>query len=100
MDSLKKVKLISRLAATSLLGEVTYTETSKEVFARVASSSQEEWFTAHRDNINSTYRIIVYSFEYEGQTIVEMDGIRYAVYRTYERSKDKVELYLEQKEGI
>lgn len=100
MDNLKRVTLIKRHSAVNSLGEVTYLETSSEVFGYVTSSTQQEWFTAHREDINSVFRLVIYSFEYHGETIVEMDGVRYGVYRTFEKSTDKIELYLEQKAGI
>lgn len=99
MDNLKKVKLIKRAQLVDSLGEVTYSETSREVYGSVTSSSQSEWFTAHRDDINSVAQLVIYSFEYQGETVVEMDGERLSVYRTFKRSIDKLELYLEKKAG-
>ena len=100
MDTLKKIKLIKRTTSVDSLGEVTFEETSREVYANVASSSQSEWFTAHRDDINAVYKLVMYSFEYNDETIVEMDGVRYGVYRTYISSIDRIELYLEEKAGV
>lgn len=99
MDTLKRVKLIKRLTAVDSIGEVNFSETSREVYGKVTSSSQSEWFTAHKDGINSKYRLVIYSFEYDDETIVEMDGKRFCIYRTFEPSLDKVELYLEEKAG-
>lgn len=100
MDNLRKVKLIKRATLVNSLGEpITSEETSREVYGVVGSSTQQEWFTAHRDGINSLFKLVIYSFEYEGELVVEMDGERYSVYRTYEASVDKVELYLEKKAG-
>lgn len=99
MDSLKKVKLIRRSSSADSLGDVTFVESSREVYAKVTSSSQREWFEAYRDDIKSVFKLIIYSFEYHDEQIVEMDGKRYSVYRTYEKSRDKIELYLEQKAG-
>lgn len=100
MDSLKKIKLIMRTSSVNSLGDVIYAETSREVFGKVASSSQNEWFTAHRDDIKSAFKVVIYDFEYLGEPIVEMDGHRYGVYRTYQASLDKLELYLEDKVGV
>lgn len=100
MDNTKKVKLIKRLNAVDSIGEVIFTETEKTVFAKITSSSQSEWFTAHRDGINSAYRLEIYSFEYDGETVCEVDGVRYGIYRTFEKSRDRIELYLEEKAGL
>ena len=100
MDNLRRVKLIKRAPLVDSLGEVTNdVETFREVYGVVASSTQQEWFTAHRDGINALYKLVIYSFEYDNELVVEMDGERYSVYRTFEVSVDKMELYLEKKAG-
>ena len=37
---------------------------------------------------------------YEGEEIVEFEGTRYGVYRTYRGRDDTIELYLERKAGV
>ena len=38
--------------------------------------------------------------DYNGEKEVELDGIKYGIYRTYEVDKDYVELYCERKGGV
>lgn len=100
MDNLRKVTLIKRTPFVNSLGEVINTETTRrEVYGVITSSTHQEWFTAHRDGINSLYKLVIYSFEYEDELIVELDGEIYSVYRTFKQSIDKIELYLEKKAG-
>lgn len=41
----------------------------------------------------------MFAFDYNGEDIVEIDGNRYSVYRTYRAKADEIELYLEKKAG-
>lgn len=101
MDNLRKVALIKRTPFVSSLGEVDSAApiSRREVYGVVTSSTQQEWFTAHRDGINALYKLVIYSFEYEDELLVELDGEIYSVYRTFKQSIDKIELYLEKKAG-
>lgn len=99
MDRWKTLNLIKREISISPIGEQIINEVKTKVFGLVSSVSSDEWFAANREGINSKYRIEIYSFEYKGQEYVEMDGVIYKVYRTWEKGFDKVELYLEQKVG-
>ena len=42
----------------------------------------------------------MFAYDYEGESIVEIDGTRYGVYRTYLGKNETLELYLEQKTGV
>lgn len=99
-DNLRKIKLITVTEDIDEIGQVAYLEESKEVFATVTSATRNEWTSAGKLDINPDYRVVIYSFEYSGQTIVEMDSVRYSVYRTYEVSRDRIELYLEKQSGV
>lgn len=100
MDNLRKVALIKRTPFVNSLGEVNNaTILRRDVYGVITSSTQQEWFTAHRDGINALYKLVIYSFEYEDELLVELDGEIYSVYRTFKQSIDKIELYLEKKAG-
>ena len=38
--------------------------------------------------------------DYNGETIAELNGVRYSVYRTYLGKNETIELYLERKAGV
>lgn len=70
------------------------------VFAKVKSVSAEEAVRAYQMSAKAKYQLTVNALEYGGQMLVQIDGEVYAVYRTYEASADKVELYIEDKLGV
>ena len=91
-------------------------ETSRQVFAKVNSVTRSEFFSGGRDGLNPQYVFTVFAADYEGEKIVEYNGQRYAVYRTYKGNKngyvgpntsarqelmaDYIELYVEKKAGV
>ena len=74
------------------------TETRKKVFCGVDSVTSSEWFEGGRMGLNPEKRATIFFADWSGEEIVELDGVRYTVYRTYENG-DKLELYLERKKG-
>ena len=70
------------------------------IFAKIRSVSADEAVRAYQMSAKAKYQLTVNALEYGGQMYVEIDGEVYAVYRTYEASADKVELYIEDKLGV
>jgi hypothetical protein len=93
------IDLIAETYTQDELGVPRATETKVRIFAEITSVSSAEWFEGGRAGLNPEFRAEVYSFEYSGQKILEKDGIRYAIYRTYQKSMERIELYCELKKG-
>lgn len=75
------------------------TEKRTEVWCSIRSVSSAEFFEGGRNGLQPQFQVRVPSADYDGQTIVELNGIRYAVYRTYVNTDETTELYLEMKGG-
>lgn len=60
------------------------TETATEIFADRLSVSASEFYKAEMAGYKAELKFKIYSHEYSGQEIVEVDGKRYKVIRTYE----------------
>ncbi len=41
----------------------------------------------------------MFNFDYLGEKIIEYNGVQYTIYRTYNRSVDEIELYVELRKG-
>ncbi len=89
-DNYKQVKLLAEVGD----------DAPCVVFARVRSVSADEAVRAYQMSAKAKYQLTVNSLEYGRQMYVEIDGEVYAVYRTYDASADKVELYVEDKLGV
>lgn len=79
-------------------GVLRATESKRQVYCSVTSVTQTEWFEGGRQGLNPDKRATMFFFDYEGEEIVELNGTRYTVYRTY-RDGDRLELYLEKRKG-
>ena len=72
------------------------TETRREVYCTVRSIGQQEAYQAMGIGLNPTLKVIVpHDFEYEGEQICELDGVRYNILRTYVTEADGIELTLQ-----
>ena len=87
------VTLIKRTYTNDDYGIQRATTDTKTVFCNVESISSSEFFNASQEGLKPEYRFIIYSFEYSGESLVQYNGERLNVYRTFQRSKDLIELY-------
>lgn len=92
MNNVGVVTLIAKLSASS--------EERQEVFAKIESVSQSEFFAAAQTGYKSELKVTIWQSDYEEQPIVEINRRRYSVYRRFMRSDEKVELYLSSKAGL
>ena len=90
--------LIALTITTDTYGIEETTDVRKDVFCEVDSISQSEFFAAANTEMNPEYKFTIFFGDYDGQSIVEFHGVRYAIYRTF-RSGDNMELYVERKIG-
>lgn len=100
MDRLVNLTLINEVVTESDIGEPVVTETATKIRGMLESVTRDEWFSAYKTDINAKHRITVYDFEYSNQKIAELNGERYAIYRTYFKDGNRIELYLGEKGGI
>lgn len=92
-------KLIAKDYVKNEFGVYNYQETSNTVYCSKSNVSADEFFEGGRNGLNPSLRITLYSFEYNKEQIVEIDNVKYSVYRTYQIDDDHIELYLELKKG-
>lgn len=100
MDRSISLTLIAKTYTKDALNQFVPQETRKDIFGTEYSISGVEWFNAGRNGIKAQRKVVVFAPEYNGETIVELEGERYAVYRTYLAKNEQMELYLEEKAGI
>jgi SPP1 family predicted phage head-tail adaptor len=75
---------------------VERTETKHTVYCTVKSIGQQEAYLAMGQGLNPELKVILaHDFEYEGERLCEMDGVRYDILRTYVTETDGIELTLQ-----
>jgi SPP1 family predicted phage head-tail adaptor len=87
------ILLVSIEQTQNAYGVWEKTETTRQVFCKVSSVSQSEFFEAGRNGLNPEWRFVVFGADYEDEETVIYNNKRYGVYRTY-RDGDFIELYV------
>ena len=90
--------LISKAITVDAYGREVVQESTREVYCRVDSITQTEFYAAANTELNPEYRITIFFFFFVNENVCELQGVRYAIYRTY-RDGDDLELYVERKIG-
>ena len=99
MDRSDVITLVSAEWTRNDQGVQTQTETTKDVFCNVSSVTRTEWFEGGRNGLNPAYRFTMFRYDYSDEATVIYNGVRYAVYRTYETQNDQIELYVQKESG-
>lgn len=74
--------------------------TPHEVFAQIHSVTRNEFFEGGRNGLNPEFQFTVFQGDYDGESVCEYEGKRYAIYRTYiVPGTDYIELYAERQGG-
>lgn len=88
-DALTLIALTPPADATNARGfENAAGEVATEVYARKKDVGYSEFYKAQAAGYETLMKFDVYTEEYAGQTLAEVDGIRYKVLRTYQPKED------------
>ena len=99
MDRTAVAYLIATAYNTDAYGVQWPTETKQKIYCNVSSVSASEWFEGGRNGLNPELRVTTFSADYSGEKILEYNGARFTIYRTYVAKNDTIELYCERREG-
>ena len=84
--------LIQQTQTVDDYGDTVTTETSRQVFCKVGSIGQKEFYQAHAVGLQPELKLILADYlDYNNETLVEHNGTRYRVLRTY-RAGQELEL--------
>lgn len=101
MDKSDVIKLVKETPIRDEYKVLTVEKTEREVFCQVHSISQKEFFKAGEQGLKPQFRFTIANYaDYQGEKIVVYHGVEHAVYRTYIRGTEEIELYAEEKVGL
>lgn len=87
--------LISRTTARDEHGDPVITEDFRVVLCGVRSIGQKEFYQANATDFHPELKLVLADYlDYQDERLVEYNGIRYSVIRTY-RSGQELELVVE-----
>ena len=65
------------------------TETARDVFAKLGSIGQKEFYQAHAVGLQPEIKFILADYlDYDGEELVQHNGQRYRVLRTYRKGQE------------
>ena len=74
-------------------------ESARTVFCSISSVGANEFYNASLQGLKPEYKVTMFAPEYEGEKLVQYQGMIYSVYRTYRGKNETMELYLQAKAG-
>lgn len=78
------LKLIKQITGVDEYGDPTVTEATREIFCGTRSIGQKEFYQAHAVGFQPEVKFVLADYlDYDNEPIVENDGQRYRVLRTY-----------------
>lgn len=99
MDRSRVLTLIAQTRTQDDYGRWIASTSSRDVYVQVDSVSMDEFYEAGRNGLNPEYRFRMFYADYNGEELCKYEGQSYAIYRTYQRRNDVLELYVERKGG-
>lgn len=99
MEQIIDFYLLKTTAQRDELRQLVPVQTRRKVLGSKSSVSGSEFTNVGILGIRAEMRLTVCSADYDGETDVEVDGVQYSVYRTYEPNAFQTELYLQQRVG-
>lgn len=80
-------------------GQEITAETTRQVFCKVTSASRAEYFEARQTGLEPEFVFLTQPCNYAGENVLIYNSTRYAIYRSYQKSADAVELYAHKQVG-
>ena len=83
------ITLIKQTRGVDDYGDPSITETTRDVFAKLGSIGQKEFYQAHAVGLQPEVKFVLADYlDYEGENFVQHDGQRYRVLRTYRKGQE------------
>lgn len=81
------------------LGNQIPSDEETTILCKLKSVSRNEFYNASIANLKPEKVFIVHGYEYNNETLIEFEGEKYTVIRTYANDFEEIELVCERKVG-
>lgn len=90
-----ELTLITQTYTTDEIGNQVPTEVESVILCSKKSVARSEFYNAAVKGLRPEIVFVAHPYEYDGQTKVKFEGVKYNVIRTYETSSEDIELTCE-----
>ena len=88
-----ELTLIGRTTtSTNAIGDTIKSNTPVTILCGLKSVGRSEFYQANANGLKPERIFVVHTFEYEGQQMVEFEGVQYKVIRAYSVNTEETEL--------
>ena len=91
----RELILIKQTVSEDNLGNQIIDDTKRSVLCGIKSVGRSEFYAASVEGLKPELVFTMYQFEYQDESIVEYEGQRYSVIRTYTTGFKEIELTCE-----
>lgn len=98
VNKIIEVNLISATVTYDTMGVPTTTEVKTSRIGNYRSISAQEFYRAGMMGLKPDFIVDLWASEYSGEVRLEVNNVRYIIYRSYFTDSGRVELYC-QKDG-
>ena len=83
------ITLIEQTRGVDDYGDPVITESARDVFARLGSIGQKEFYQAHAVGLQPEIKFVLADYlDYKGEDLVQYEGQRYRVLRTFRNGQE------------
>ena len=83
------ITLIEQTRGVDDYGDPVITESARDVFARLGSIGQKEFYQAHAVGLQPEIKFVLSDYlDYDGESLVQYEGQRYRVLRTFRNGQE------------
>ena len=83
------ITLIEQTRGVDDYGDPVITESARDVFARLGSIGQKEFYQAHAVGLQPEIKFVLSDYlDYDGEGLVQYEGQRYRVLRTFRNGQE------------
>ena len=90
-----ELTLIGETIVEDEIGNQRPVETRTTILCSVKSAGRNDFYSGAAAGLRPEYVFTIHAYEYGGERVVEFDGVRYRVIRTYQTGTEEIELTAE-----
>lgn len=93
------ITLVTESLSQNSYGAIVKSESTRTVFCQRKSVSRADFYGGMQAGLSLSHVFLTHRANYDGEELLEYEGERYAIVRTYETDSDMLEIHAGRKVG-